>query len=49
MKIAPILFADVKVHSVNLIVRDNEPKSTTYPLSITVTNSAPTLATNPVD
>ncbi len=49
LTISPILFTDVKTHTMTLIVKDGEPKSTTYPLVITVTNTAPVFVSNPVD
>lgn len=39
--IAPTLFTEVGEHSLNIVLTDTEPISKTYPITITVTNSAP--------
>ncbi|TNV87951.1 hypothetical protein FGO68_gene896 [Halteria grandinella] len=45
---SPILFADVKTHTILVTLADGQPKKTNYTFTVTVTNSAPYLITTPL-
>ncbi|TNV87953.1 hypothetical protein FGO68_gene456 [Halteria grandinella] len=45
---SPILFADVKTHTILVTLADGQPKMTNYTFTVTVSNTSPYLITTPL-